>query len=219
MTIKFIKLYILVLINVISVCAHSQELKDLFIASDKKITWLGIDFSHAKFIGEFAEMYGVGTNNGAQIRDKFFPEWNFFIVKEPRKYDIKGMLRKDFIIIDMNMINKLNSEIKPEDIASNNSPDFKKEDIQNFVNNYPIDKNNSGIGTLFIVEYFNKNIKEASIYFAVINIQTKDVLFQEKIISKPAGTGVRNYWGGAIFDAIEKIKNDRYYIWKKQFGK
>ena len=87
-------------------------------------------------------------------------------------------------------------------------PDYKKEDIQKFVKNYPLDEKNTGLGTLFIVEYFNKNIKEASTYFVVINMQTKEVLLHEKIISKPVGNGVRNYWGGAIFNAIQKIKKE-----------
>ena len=121
MNTTFIKLSFFVLLNIISASIKSQDLDDLFKSKDSKITWLGIDFSHAKFIGGFAEMYGVGTNNGTQIRDKFFPEWNYFIVKEPKKYDIKGMLRKNFITIDINMINKLNSETKPENIESNNS--------------------------------------------------------------------------------------------------
>ena len=44
----------------LSCAGNSQTVNDLFHESDVKITWLGIDFSHVKLIGDFAEFFEAG---------------------------------------------------------------------------------------------------------------------------------------------------------------
>ena len=82
---------------------------DLFRA-DVQVTWLGIDFSHVKLIGNFSEFFDAGEKSTWQIRDVYFPRWNAIVLEEPAKYDIRGMLRKADIGYEMDMIAGINAQ-------------------------------------------------------------------------------------------------------------
>ena len=49
--------------------SYSQKIEDLFKASDVKVSWLGIDFSHIKLIGDFAQFESAGMKNPVEMRD------------------------------------------------------------------------------------------------------------------------------------------------------
>ena len=98
-----IKLYFLLLLVPVAWVTHAQTEKDLF-RPDVKVTWLGIDYSHVKIIGNFAEFFDAGEKSTWQIRDAYFPQWNAIILDEPAKYDIRGMLRKGDIEFDLELI-------------------------------------------------------------------------------------------------------------------
>lgn len=71
-----------------------------------------------------------------------------------------------------------------------------------------------GIGVTFVVESFNKSTDEASIYVTVFDIKTKNVLILERIIGKPMGIGLRNFWAGAVKHVIKQITTEYYSKWK-----
>jgi len=95
---------------------NAQTVSDLFRHSDVKISWLGVDFSHVKLIGNFAEFSDAGEKSTLQIRDKYFPNWNRLILDEPTRYDLKGMLRKDNLYIDIDDVTKLNAKTHLEEM-------------------------------------------------------------------------------------------------------
>jgi len=207
---------ILVLFLITALVGKSQTAKDLFRPSNVDIFWLGVDFSHVKLIGDFSQFNGAGEKNNIQIRDKYFAAWNKLILNEPDKYDIKGMLRKDNIIIDIGMLMKLNSTTPLEEMESYNTPNYTKKDIEDFVSLYDT-KGKKGIGILFLAESLNKIEKEAYFHFIAIDMETKKVLIHDRIRGEPGGIGLRNYWAGSIHSVIKSIKMNRYYIWKDQF--
>jgi hypothetical protein len=53
------------------VTSFSQTSDDLFKASSTKITWLGIDFSHVKLIGDISEKQKLALTP-EQIKEKYF---------------------------------------------------------------------------------------------------------------------------------------------------
>ncbi len=209
------KQFITVLLLFIAVIVDSQTAKDLFSPSNVKISWLGVDFSHVKLIGDFSQFYGAGEKDNAQIRDNYFPAWNRLILVEPDKYDIKGMLRNDSIIYDIEMVTKINSSTPNKDMESYNTPNYSKKDIETFVSLYDT-KERSGIGILFLAESLNKSMKEAYYHFVAIDMKTKEILFHERLRGKPKGFGLRNYWAGSIYSVIKEIKNERYKVWINQ---
>lgn len=211
------KLIILIVSLLSVVFAHSQTTRDLFSPADVQISWLGVDFSHVKLIGDFSQFGGAGEKDPVQIRDEYFPAWNRLFLNEPDKYDIKGMLRNDNIVYDIDMIFEINSIAPTGDMISYNAPDYSVDDIEAFVSVYDTE-DKGGIGVLFLAECLNKIKKEAYFHFVAISMKTKEILLHERFIEKPRGFGLRNYWAGAIYKVIKEIKNKRYETWEKQFN-
>lgn len=198
--------------------ASAQKVEDLFKHSDVSVTWLGLDFSHAKMIGDFAQFKEAGGQSAADIKNRFYPAWNNVIIHEQKKYDIGAMLRKEDIVYDIDMMTKLNAATPLESIEGIIVPNYKKEDIAGFVKEYKVgDK--KGIGVVFLVECFNKNAEKAVIHFVAFNMVTKEVLLHERLSGKPKGFGLRNFWAGSIYNVITDIRDDYYKTWKGQYGK
>lgn len=203
------------LLSLFVLIGHSQTKEDLFKPSNIKVSWLGIDFSHVKLIGEFSQFADAGNKSSFQIRDQYFPGWNNLILSEPDKYDIKGMLRKSDVYYDIDMIMSLNSTTAIENLESNNNPNYGRDDINDFVTAYNI-KNIEGIGVLFIAESLNKNTGQGLFHFVAINLKTKEVLIHERLIGEPGGFGLRNYWGRSIYNIMKEIKTYHYNKWKNK---
>lgn len=209
-------LFTIVFIVVTTIPSKSQTAKDLFNQSYTKISWLGIDFSHTKLIGDFSQFFGMGQKSNTELRDKYFPAWNKLILAEPEKYDLKGMLRKQSITYDIDMLMKINSQSQIEQMESYNTPNYTKKDIEGFVSAYNAIAE-EGIGLLLIAESLNKNSKEAYFHFAAINLKSKELLIHERLRGEPGGFGIRNYWAGSIDDIINQITRVNYKIWRSQY--
>jgi len=216
MKMKMKKQFITFFLLLFSVIGNSQTAEDIFKSSDVKISWLGIDFSHVKLIGDFSEFSGAGEKSFVQIRDQYFRQWNNLILAEPQKYDIKGMLRKGDIYDDIEMLMKINYKSAIENMESYNTPNYTTDSIEDFIAPYDIE-NKEGIGVLFIAESLNKNTKEAYFHFVAINMKTKKLLIHERLRGVPVGFGLRNYWAGSIYYVINDIKKVHYKNWKKKF--
>lgn len=194
----------------------SQTASDIFKSNDVKISWLGIDFSHVKLIGSFAQFFKAGENSTVQVRDKYFPDWNNIVIKEPERYDVKGMLRKGEIQYDIDDISRINEKTHLEDIEAANTPNYSQEDLKNFINQYDI-KDKDGIGILFIAESLDKNSKMAYFDFVAINMKDKSLLINKRLRGDASGFGLRNFWAGAIHEVFEDIKDKEYKAWKHEY--
>ncbi len=198
----------------LSVHLQAQTVDDIFKPSDIKVSWLGIDFSHVKLIGDFSQFFGTGMKNTNQIKDEYFVGWNTVVMNEPKRYDIKSMLRKSDVFYDPDMIMGLNAKTPLESIESYNVPKYTKEDIKGFVDSYDL-TGKDGLGVFMIAEALNKNANEAYYHFLIINMKTKEILVEKRMMSVPSGFGLRNYWAASIYKVIKDIKNNQYPTWKK----
>lgn len=57
---------------------------------------------------------------------------------------------------------------------------------------------------------------EAVVYVTVFDIKTKNVLILERMVGKPMGIGLRNFWAGAMKHVIKQITTDYYNLWKSK---
>lgn len=210
----FITLFILL----IAVVGNAQTAADLFKSDGPKVTWLGVDYSHVKLIGDFSEYGTSGDKSAVEIRDKFFSSWNNLILAEPKKYDIAGMLNKTDVTNDIAMIMKINNKADVEDMEVYDDPNYTLEDIKKFIAEYDT-QGKDGIGVAFIAESMNKNSMEAYYHFVAINMNTKELLVHDRLLGKPMGFGLRNYWAGSIYSVIKDVKKSQYKKWKKQYAK
>ena len=194
--------------------SNAQDAQDLF-RPEVPVTWLGIDYSHCKLIGNFAEFADAGRKSTWQIRDVYFPKWNSIIMTEPEKYDVRGMLRRGDMTFDLEMISNINAQTILAEMEVFTPVKYSDEDIRSFVSQYEFrDKN--GIGILLICESLNKITQEAWYHFVAVDMGTGSVLLHERLRGQPKGIGLRNYWANSIHYVIRNIQEYYYWEWKKQ---
>tara|TARA_B110000285_G_scaffold208885_1_gene249432 strand:+ start:1175 stop:1816 length:642 start_codon:yes stop_codon:yes gene_type:complete len=193
----------------------SQAPVDIFTTSDYNYTYLGIDYSHSKFNGDFSQFNEAGTKGFVTIKSEYFTAWNGVVYNEQEKYNLKDALRKEHINYELEDVRLINENTVVENMEGS-TVTFSKSDIQEFINNskYTV---TDGIGIMFIAEYLDKNRVEACFHFVMINMISRDVLIHERIVNKPGGFGLRNYWIRPVFLSIEKIRKSLYKGWQKEY--
>ena len=197
------------------ICFSAQSPQEFF-KHGTKLTYLGIDYSHAKFIGQFSQFSDAGDIGVVSIKKTYFGSWNGVVYKERDKYNLSDMLRKELIVYSINDITRINSTTKVDDMEAVYAVEYNKNDIQNFISSYEF-KVKDGIGFLFLAEFLDKNIDLACFHFVAINMSNKEVLIHKRYTESPGGFGLRNYWIRPIYDIIKKIKSNDYNKWKHSF--
>ncbi len=201
------ELFFLAIVLLINLHGISQNPCDFFKTKD--ITWYGIDFSKAKLVGP-------DFNNPTSIKETFFQSWNTLILKESDKYNLKKFLKKSSIFYNVELVSKRNLSVDENKLITFNSTDatLKDTDVNDIVKEYNFDKN-EGYGVLLIVENFNKIEETGNFYIVFIDLKTKSILLSKKISGKAGGIGLRNYWAGAIYNALKKCKT-YYSAWEDE---
>ncbi|MDH5367705.1 MAG: hypothetical protein OEW67_11995 [Cyclobacteriaceae bacterium] len=209
------KSFFLSLFFLASISLYSQDAKSLF-DRDTEITWLGIDYSHVKIIGEFAHYFTANSKDAIEIRDMYFPAWNYLIQGERNKYDFRPMLRKHNVYYDINMMMDVNAQTNIDSIRAHSTPRYSTDEIEHFVSSYNFSniRNKEGIGILFIAEALDKYSVEAYFHFVAVNMNTREILLQDRLRGEPQGFGIRNYWAGAFYDVMKQIEGRYYGRWK-----
>lgn len=196
--------------------SKAQEASDIFKASDFEYIYYGIDYSHAKFIGDFSQFGDAGTASMTTIKSEYFDRWNAVVENESEKYDIAGALRKEKLKYKTNFSSKINSKTAIEEMEADYCDEFTREDIEGFVKGYDL-PDEAGVGIIFITEYLNKNRENAGVHFVIFNIATKQVLIHERYAESAGGFGLRNYWIRPFYEAINSASED-YKKWKRELG-
>ncbi len=193
-----------------------NTIKDL--SSAKEIVWFGVNFADAKMIGAFDQGFGAGEASANSIKNRWIPEWNGLVVSEPKQFKIAEAFKKEDVYYDLASNEKLNANLNTEKLMSYNPYSFtdSKATTKDIVSKLDGIEKKEGIGVVFIVESFNKSKEEAVFYVTLFDIKTKNILVSEKIIAKPMGIGLRNFWAGAVKHAIKQIDKEYYYFWKNK---
>lgn len=213
-TIKLNWLVSVLFFFVISISSFSQTLKQVFSNSESPLTYLGIDFSKTRLLDE---------GDPSKIRDQYYGSINDLIIKEAKKYDLKGAFNKSNIEHDLGAVTKNNATANLNEILSSNSADFhrfKESDIKSIVNDLDL-SGKQGTGLLFVMEAMRKEEKnsDASIWVTLVDMKTKKILMTERIESKVGGGfGFRNYWASTIKNLIDNIDEEKYKEWKLKYG-
>jgi hypothetical protein len=184
---------------------YSQSKDDVF--NKTEMVWYGLDFSKAKMIGS------EGFESPLEIKNKYFAGWNYLIVSEPEKFDLKKAFGKQEIQNDLTVVEKRNANVSVTDLVINKDYSFEKTEIQKIIKSYKTEQK-KGLGLVFIVESFNKFQEKGTVYVTFFDIATKKVLLTEKVSGKAFGFGIRNHWGGAINNIIKQSEKD-FLTWNK----
>lgn len=198
-----ILLFLLIAVYTVS---YSQSLKDIYTSKEANPTWLGVDYSNAKFIGEFSSFDKESEEDMAQLRDEYFDAWNQLILEEPDKFEFEKMLRQKEVKRDIDMIMDVNFNADPSQMNAKRCPRFSRRDIQDIVEGYAFE--DTGIGIVFIATCLNKKEEYASYYYILVDMSSGKILEQKKYKGEPSGFGLRNYWAGTVYQVMKQIKDD-----------
>jgi hypothetical protein len=192
----------------------------LLLSSDS-VYWFGMDFSKAKFMGDFVlEQEMDPKTAGSDLVNNEIHRWNDLFFKEQLNYNLKGALKKNYLFADVSHVTKLNRAINPDSVFSESKSLYKWENpdkiIESMVSQYTSTEFTKGLGLCFIVEYFNKKAEEASIYTVFFDIENKKVIGYKRLKGVAKGIGIRNHWGGAIKSIINQLGSSAYpsLVWQ-----
>jgi len=197
----------------ITSAVFAQDRGDIFSPSTE-ITWLGVDFSGAKLIGDRERL-----GSESDIRH-LLDAINELMIKEADKYNVAAAIQKKKVENGTQVANEHNAELDVMSMLSKNGNDhihLKPADVEEIISTYDF-KGLTGIGLIFNVESFNKIIEEGSFWITFVNMNTKEVLFTERLVAPPSGFGMRNFWAGSVNGAIAKIKKKEFENWRKKHG-
>ena len=192
---------------------NAQTRKDIFENSNYKYTFYGIDYSNAKFIGEFSHFEENGKKDMDGIKSEFFYRWNDVLVKEKGKFNIRNAFHLNKLEYRGDEIATINDRTIVDSMAAYKSKIFNKPMIQEIVSTYNFNEK-EGVGIVFIAEYLNKFKAKFGFHFVVFNIATKEILLSSRFEEKAKGFGLRNYWINPIYKALGRF-DFRYRRWKE----
>lgn len=176
--------------------------------ADAPITWLGLDFTMCRFIGDAHQFKDAGEITPADMREKYFPAWNQLFINEQKKYDVAKYVRRDAVDYAIDVTAKANDHAG-KDIFSNNPSDFSRlsqADIEKAVKGYNF-QGKKGVGLLFFVEGMSKGQEKASAWVTYVDMDKKRVLKTERITGKAGGFGFRNYWAKAFLNILKDTES------------
>jgi hypothetical protein len=207
---KAIHLLMLLLAAATSAIAQAQD-KTQIIDPAVKVTWLGLDFTGVKFIGDRERL-------GSMSDVKHLMEaWNSVLETENEKYNPGRAIGRRNLNLALEVTKEHNANLELIDVFSNNKQDHQHltaSDVDQIISGYDF-KGNPGIGLIYIVDSFSKLDEEGAIWVTFVDMDSNKVIYTEKMIGPPGGFGMRNFWAKSVFVVTEKLKKE-FLKWKKK---
>ncbi|MDO7875802.1 hypothetical protein Q5H93_13750 [Hymenobacter sp. ASUV-10] len=199
-----------------SFSSFAQSMADVLTKPDVPLTWLGLDFSEAKYVGD------PGTVAPEEMKD-LFTKINTVVLQEADKYDVaKAFKRSGSMPYKIEVTEAVNEKIDAGQIITANLSEqqhFSAAKIQSMANKYRFPAGTSGVAVVFIVENISKPTEKESFWVTFVDTSSKKVLFTTGMSASGGGFGFRNHWARPVYDVLKEIKSSQYDKWKKQFAK
>ena len=207
------KRFLFLFVLLISFGAVSAQTKSDVFNKDIEVTWLGLDFTNAKFLGD-REKFGSESDV-----KHLMTAWNELIINESEKFNVAKAVDRSKVTNAIEVTTARNGEVDVQAIFTDNQKDYlhiQPSDIDGIVSSFDF-KGKTGIGLVFIVESFSKPNEEGSMYVTFVNMGSKELLFSERLTAEPKGFGMRNFWAGAIYGVLTKMQKKEFGNWKKEY--
>lgn len=192
--------------------AFGQSKNDVF-NKDVEITWLGLDFSNAKLLGD-REKFGSESDV-----KHLMAAWNDLILNEPDKYNVAKAVGRAKVGTGVDVTRSRNDEVDAQAMFTDDQKDYlhiQPSEIDGIVSSFDF-KGKTGIGLVFIVETFSKPNEEGSIFVTFVDMGSKETLFSERLTAEPKGFGMRNFWAGCVYGVLTKMQKKEFENWRKKY--
>lgn len=189
--------------------ASAQTLTDLF-AGNAKLTFLGLDFTQAKYIGR------LGFVDPAAIKNQHITSWNDLIEYEPKKFSLQDAfkLKPEMYQTKVADMIKLNESVEVKDNITEDEYKITEDQVKKSVSKYSLSVKD-GIGIVYVVESLNKKAEKLYAWVTFIDLKSKKVLYTERLEGSAGGFGFRNYWAGGVYKINKSIDSKYYKLWSK----
>ncbi len=212
MHIKKIYLILGILLLAATGVKAQNTMQGLF-AGNTKLTFLGIDFTNAKYVG------AAGFTDPSSIKNQHIKSWNSLLVLEPKKFSLQGPFKiKDdsMYATDIDDVTRINAAAEVESNITEEQHLLTEADVNRIVSKYKFTPSD-GVGVVYVAENLDKNKEEFTAWVTFIDLAAGKVIYTERLVSKPGGFGFRNYWAGAVYKVNKLIESKYYKQWTKQF--
>jgi hypothetical protein len=193
---KKIGLCIMILLGSMGIFGHAPGNN----SAQEEITWFGLDYSLVKFIGLSSDFSDLEN-----IRTHYFRSWNELIQMESDKYDIRGAFGVSEVSYEMEFAIARSEKRDMGDILQTDSYIIDSRQLASVITtytNHSVDR----VGALFIMETLNKIQEESTMWLAVFNIATGEIIHIKRYTGKPGGFGFRNYWARSYYNVLKSLK-------------
>ncbi|MEQ8304692.1 MAG: hypothetical protein RIB47_14960 [Cyclobacteriaceae bacterium] len=210
---NYIKITCVLWFSLLFKCSSlAQSIEEVF-NSEIPLTWLGLDFTGAKFIGD-QDSFGSVEDMVEKIE-----AWNVLMENEYEKYNIGEAFYKKTIYKAFEITKAHNSTLDISDklISQINGHRLLESDIQEIVKSYDNLGTEAGMALMLIIESFDKTNTKSVMHFTFLDLQSRQVILTRKIVGTPVGFGLRNYWAGSIYYSLKAIRKREYKTWKKRY--
>jgi hypothetical protein len=185
------------------------QTKDDILSGNADITFLGLDFSQTKFIGDATQFKDAGAITNNDFRDKYSLGWNQLFINEQKKYDVaKNLDYKKDVSYGLDVAEKANAKLLKKDFFSNDLNDYKSltaDKINQIIKKYNF-QGKKGVGLLIFIEGMSKGKEEAGAWVTYVDMKSKKVLIEGYVTGKPGGFGFKNYWSKAFLNILKDAK-------------
>jgi len=173
------------------------------------ITWLGLDFTQAKFIGAPVDYGKADEVNNERISHFFTRSWNYLFMDQPKKFDVARAVHRATVEYRIEVTQKVDDTIK-KDFFTKDPAQFKtltEQNIGDLVKNYDY-QGNTGIGMLFFVDGIRKSNSQEGVWVTFVDMKSKTVLYTTYMVGKSGGMGFRNNWADATYKILQAFYTD-----------
>ncbi|MCF2487288.1 hypothetical protein [Dyadobacter sp. CY347] len=188
-----------------------NTMADLFNGK-AKLTFLGLDFTQAKYVGR------IGFTDPNAIQNQHMVSWNNLIEMEPKKFSLQKAfnLKDDQYVSKVEDMVKFNKSANVADNITETEATLTEDQVRKAVSKYSLSEKD-GVGVVYVVESLSKTAEKLTVWVTFIDLSTKKVLYTEKVEGKAGGFGFRNYWAGGVYKINEAIDSKLYKKWSKTY--
>jgi len=167
------------------------------------ITWLGVDFTRT--------VINQPDAKEEDLINKFIPDWNDIILREPDKYKFNKTFHRGNMIMGTEVAFSANSTIKQISIQG---PVTSEASLPDQVKSYDF-SGKIGIGCMLVMIEMNKEKKTATGYLVFVDMSNHEILDVRFVEGRAGGFGIRNYWANAIANIFEYTAS-HWQKWRKE---
>jgi hypothetical protein len=158
------------------------------------VNYYGVDFSKAKVFG--------AAETGWDFKEAF-GRINSLVIAEWPKYDPGKFLNKNVDVRDISATWHVNGAIEQSEILTPSSRHSLGEaDVDAMVRRYELAET-EGVGLVLVGEMLDKSVGTGSFLVVCFDVASRRVLHMRRIEGRARGLGLRNYWAGALYDALK----------------